>query len=95
MRITPRLLRFVLNSYGPYVGAGVHVSHISDDWREVMRRVYAFVDREFDAQAERGMKARFDRIVNTRTACTATVPKLSAWIPWRSKRASSSSATTS
>lgn len=32
---TPRRLKFVLNIYGPYLGAGVRVHHISADWREV------------------------------------------------------------
>ena len=35
MKITPRLLRFILNLYGPYLGAGVHITHISNDWREL------------------------------------------------------------
>lgn len=35
MKITPQLLRFILNIYGPYLGAGIHVSHISSDWREL------------------------------------------------------------
>lgn len=33
MKWTPRLLRRLLNIYGPYLGAGVRVTHISDDWR--------------------------------------------------------------
>ncbi len=32
---TPRRLKFVLNLYGPYLGAGVRVTHISPDWREL------------------------------------------------------------
>ncbi len=35
MKFTPRLLRLVLNLYGPYLGAGVHISHISQDWSEL------------------------------------------------------------
>jgi len=35
MKITPRLLRLILNLYGPYLGAGVHITHISNDWREL------------------------------------------------------------
>lgn len=34
MKFTPRSLRFLLNLYGPYFGAGVRITHISDDWRE-------------------------------------------------------------
>lgn len=35
MRLTPRLLKFVLNIYGPYLGAGVRVKRISADWLEM------------------------------------------------------------
>lgn len=35
MNLSPRLMRILLNLYGPYVGAGVHLTHISDDWREL------------------------------------------------------------
>jgi acyl-coenzyme A thioesterase PaaI-like protein len=35
MKITPRRLRFLLNCYGPYLGAGVRVTHIARDWREL------------------------------------------------------------
>lgn len=35
MNITPRLLRLLLNLYGPYLGAGIRVTHISHDWREL------------------------------------------------------------
>jgi len=35
MRITPRRLRFLMNFYGPYLGAGVRVTHIAPDWREL------------------------------------------------------------
>lgn len=33
MRLSPRLLRLLLNLYGPFFGAGVKVEAISDDWR--------------------------------------------------------------
>lgn len=29
---SPRLLRWVLNFYGPFLGAGIHVMHIADDY---------------------------------------------------------------
>ena len=35
MKWTPALFRFALNLYGPYLGAGVKVTHISQDWREI------------------------------------------------------------
>ncbi len=35
MHITPRRLRFLLNFYGPYLGAGIKVTHIAPDWREL------------------------------------------------------------
>lgn len=35
MKITPRKLRFLLNIYGPYFGAGVKVTHIAPNWREL------------------------------------------------------------
>ena len=35
MKISPRWMRHLLNIYGPYVGAGVHLTHISNDWREL------------------------------------------------------------
>ena len=35
MKWTPRRLRFVLNLYPPYLGAGIKVTHIGTDWREV------------------------------------------------------------
>lgn len=31
----PSVLRRIYNLYPPYVGAGIHVDRISDDWREV------------------------------------------------------------
>ena len=30
-----RLMRWLFNLYPPYVGAGIHVTHIADDWRRV------------------------------------------------------------
>jgi hypothetical protein len=33
MRVTPRLLRFVMNCWPPFVGAGIRVRHIAPDWR--------------------------------------------------------------
>ncbi len=35
MKWSPRTLRFGLNIFGPYLGAGVKVEHIAEDWREV------------------------------------------------------------
>ena len=35
MKITPSRLRFLLNCYGPYLGAGVRVTEIGPDWREL------------------------------------------------------------
>jgi len=35
MKFTPKLLKTMLNIYPPYIGAGVKVTHISDDWREL------------------------------------------------------------
>jgi acyl-coenzyme A thioesterase PaaI-like protein len=35
MRLTPALLRFILNIYGPYLGACIHTDHISPDWRNI------------------------------------------------------------
>lgn len=35
MKWTPRRLRFVLNLYPPYLGAGIKVTHIGADWREI------------------------------------------------------------
>jgi acyl-coenzyme A thioesterase PaaI-like protein len=34
MKLTPRLQKFILNIYPPYLGAGVKTEYISDDWRE-------------------------------------------------------------
>lgn len=35
MKFTPRKLRYLLNIYGPYLGAGIKVSHISDDFSTI------------------------------------------------------------
>ncbi len=35
MMLSPRMLRWLLNWYPPYIGAGVKVTHISDDWRRL------------------------------------------------------------
>ena len=35
MRKTPKLLKFVLNLYGPFLGAGIRIERISDDWKSV------------------------------------------------------------
>jgi len=34
-RLSPRLLKFGLNIYGPYLGAGVKVQRISTDWLQM------------------------------------------------------------
>ncbi|UAA39029.1 DUF4442 domain-containing protein [Paraneptunicella aestuarii] len=35
MKMTPPLLRRILNFYPPYIGAGVKIDYLSDDWREM------------------------------------------------------------
>jgi len=35
-RLTPRLLRLLLNLYPPYLGAGIRVVRIGADWRELV-----------------------------------------------------------
>ena len=35
MKLTPRLLKLILNIYGPFLGAGIKVEHISSDWRNI------------------------------------------------------------
>lgn len=35
MRHTPKFLKFILNLYGPFLGAGIKVDYISSDWKEV------------------------------------------------------------
>ena len=39
MKWTPRRLRWALNIYGPYLGAGIRVTHIAEDWREIHVRM--------------------------------------------------------
>lgn len=34
-RFSPKTLRRILNIYSPYLGAGIKVEHISDDWKQV------------------------------------------------------------
>lgn len=34
MKISPRSLKFILNIYAPYIGAGVKVDYIAKDWKE-------------------------------------------------------------
>ncbi len=35
MKISPRVFRRLINLYPPYLGAGVKVEYISEDWREL------------------------------------------------------------
>ncbi len=35
MKFTPKLLKRMLNLYPPYLGAGVNVTYISKDWKEL------------------------------------------------------------
>ena len=35
MKFTPKSLKRLLNLYPPYLGAGVKITYISDDWREL------------------------------------------------------------
>jgi acyl-coenzyme A thioesterase PaaI-like protein len=35
MNVSPKLLKRILNLYPPYIGAGVKVNFISEDWREL------------------------------------------------------------
>ena len=35
MKITPNRMRHLLNFYPPYLGAGIKIETISDDWREL------------------------------------------------------------
>lgn len=35
MRITPRIARFAMNIFPPFVGAGIKVTFIRDDWQEL------------------------------------------------------------
>ena len=35
MKISPKLLKLILNLYPPYLGTGIKITHISKDWREI------------------------------------------------------------
>ena len=35
MKMTPGLMRFILNVYPPYIGAGIRVNTIAADWRTI------------------------------------------------------------
>jgi len=35
MNISPRLMKWLLNLYGPYIGAGVKTRYIACDWRKM------------------------------------------------------------
>jgi acyl-coenzyme A thioesterase PaaI-like protein len=35
MKFTPQLLKFIMNVYGPFLGAGIKVEYISPDWRNI------------------------------------------------------------
>ena len=35
MKFSPKSLKRLLNLYPPYLGAGVKITHISEDWREL------------------------------------------------------------
>ncbi len=35
MKFTPKFLKLILNLYPPYIGAGVKITSISEDWREL------------------------------------------------------------
>ncbi|TQV87917.1 DUF4442 domain-containing protein [Aliikangiella coralliicola] len=35
MKFTPKGLKRLLNIYPPYLGAGVKITHISDDWKQM------------------------------------------------------------
>ncbi len=35
MRHTPKFLKFILNLYPPFLGAGIKVDYISSDWKEM------------------------------------------------------------
>lgn len=39
MKWSPRVLKFVLNIYGPYLGAGIRITHIDPEWREMHVRM--------------------------------------------------------
>lgn len=35
MKVTPKILKLLINLYPPYLGAGVRINYISEDWREL------------------------------------------------------------
>ncbi|MAK45537.1 MULTISPECIES: YiiD C-terminal domain-containing protein [unclassified Spongiibacter] len=35
MKLSPRLFKLMLNCYPPYIGAGVKVDHVSQDWQQL------------------------------------------------------------
>ena len=35
MKVTPKTLKRLINLYPPYLGAGVRIKYISEDWREL------------------------------------------------------------
>ncbi|TGN40449.1 DUF4442 domain-containing protein [Marinobacter confluentis] len=35
MRFTPKSLKRLLNVYPPYLGAGIRIQYVSDDWKEL------------------------------------------------------------
>lgn len=35
----PRLFKFIINIYPPYIGAGIRVTHVANDWSEVRVRM--------------------------------------------------------
>ncbi|RMG36895.1 MAG: DUF4442 domain-containing protein [Methanobacteriota archaeon] len=35
MKVTPRLFKRMLSLYPPYLGAGIKIEHISEDWKEL------------------------------------------------------------
>jgi len=35
IQLTPRLLKFIMNIYGPFLGAGIKVEHIRPDWSNI------------------------------------------------------------
>ncbi|WP_372741253.1 DUF4442 domain-containing protein [Neptunomonas sp.] len=39
MKWSPRVLKFALNIYGPYLGAGIRITHIDPEWREMHVRM--------------------------------------------------------
>lgn len=39
MKWSPRLLKLALNIYGPYLGAGIRITHIDPEWREMHVRM--------------------------------------------------------